>query len=86
MLGYFGGTLTLPGIAGLVLTLGMAIDSSILIYEKIKEELRQGVTLKKAIDAGFSGAFVVILMRTLLHSLWALFCIISVLAQFKDLL
>ncbi len=61
ILGYFRGTLTLPGIAGLVLTLGMAIDSSILIYEKIKEELRHGVTLQKAIEAGFSGALVVIL-------------------------
>jgi len=61
ILGYFRGTLTLPGIAALVLTLGMAIDSSILIYEKIKEELRAGVTLQKAIESGFSGALVVIL-------------------------
>jgi preprotein translocase subunit SecD len=58
---WFGGTLTLPGIAGLILTLGMAIDSSILIYERIKEELRGGSTLQKAIESGFSGALVVIL-------------------------
>ncbi len=60
-LSWFGGTLTLPGIAGLILTLGMAIDSSILIYERIKEELRQGVPLSRAIELGFSGALVVIL-------------------------
>jgi preprotein translocase subunit SecD len=54
-------TLTLPGIAGMVLTVGMAIDSSILIYERIKEELNGGVPLAKAVDAGFSGALSVIL-------------------------
>ena len=54
-------TLTLPGIAGMVLTVGMAIDASILIFERIKEGLAQGVALKKAIDAGFSGAMKVIL-------------------------
>jgi len=65
--GYFGGTLTLPGIAGLVLTLGMAIDASILIFEKIKEELTKGVTLKSAIDAGFAGSLVVILDANITH-------------------
>ncbi len=60
-LSWFGGTLTLPGIAGLILTLGMAIDSSILIYERIKEELRNGVALQRAIEEGFAGALVVIL-------------------------
>ncbi len=54
-------TLTLPGIAGMVLTVGMAIDSSILIYERIKEELAAGLSLKKAVDAGFAGALSVIL-------------------------
>jgi len=54
-------TLTLPGIAGMVLTVGMAIDASILIFERIKEELSQGVALKKAVEAGFSGAMKVIL-------------------------
>lgn len=54
-------TLTLPGIAGMVLTVGMAIDSSILIYERIKEELAAGVPLRTAINAGFSGATSVIL-------------------------
>lgn len=55
------GTLTLPGIAGMVLTVGMAIDSSILIYERIKEELAMGSSLRKAVDQGFSGATAVIL-------------------------
>lgn len=54
-------TLTLPGIAGMVLTIGMAIDASILIYERIKEELAAGVTIKKAVDNGFSNAMAVIL-------------------------
>ena len=49
-------TLTLPGIAGMVLTVGMAIDSSILIYERIKEELAAGASLRNAVDAGFNGA------------------------------
>ena len=54
-------TLTLPGIAGLVLTIGMAIDASILIYEQIKEALSQGMTIRKAVETGFSDAMVVIL-------------------------
>ncbi len=53
--------LTLPGIAGLVLTIGMAIDSSILIFEKIKELLAQGMPIPQAVRQGFSGAMVVIL-------------------------
>lgn len=54
-------TLTLPGIAGMVLTIGMAIDASILIFERIKEELAKGSSLKTAVDTGFSGAMAVIL-------------------------
>lgn len=53
--------LTLPGIAGMVLTIGMAIDASILIYERIREELARGTALKKAIDIGFGSAMKVIL-------------------------
>jgi preprotein translocase subunit SecD len=60
-LAWLRATLTLPGIAGMVLTVGMAIDASILIYEKIREELAHGVTLKKAVDVGFSDAMEVIL-------------------------
>lgn len=54
-------TLTLPGIAGMVLTIGMAIDSSILIYERIKEALKDGMSISPAIEDGFSDAMWVIL-------------------------
>ncbi len=56
-----GSTLTLPGIGGLVLTIGMAVDGNILIYERIKEELRAGMTKYSALDAGFKKALTVIL-------------------------
>jgi protein-export SecD/SecF family membrane protein len=54
---YFGSTLTLPGIAGLILTVGMAVDSNVLIFERIREELRLGKAVRTAIDQGFSRAF-----------------------------
>jgi preprotein translocase subunit SecD len=57
ILAMFQATLTLPGIAGLVLTVGMAVDSNIIIYERIREELRTGKTVKSAVDAGFGRAF-----------------------------
>ncbi|MFH1462079.1 MAG: protein translocase subunit SecD [bacterium] len=60
-LSYFESALTLDGIAGMVLTIGMAIDASILIYERIKEELFTGTTFRKALNDGFSSAMVVIL-------------------------
>jgi preprotein translocase subunit SecD len=53
-MGALGATLTLPGIAGIILTIGMAVDSNILIFERIREELRLGKTVRAAIDAGFS--------------------------------
>ena len=53
----FHATLTLPGIAGIALTIGMAVDTNILIFERIREELRAGKTVRGAIDAGFSRAF-----------------------------
>jgi preprotein translocase subunit SecD len=56
-----GMTLTLPGIAGLVLTIGMAVDANVLIYERIREELRAGRTAISAIEAGFSRAVVTII-------------------------
>jgi len=58
---WLGATLTMPGIGGLLLTVGMAIDASILIYERIKEELAAGVTVNKAVTDGFSDAMAVIL-------------------------
>ncbi|MFC4258901.1 protein translocase subunit SecD [Marinobacter lacisalsi] len=51
-------TLTLPGIAGIVLTVGMAVDANVLIFERIREELREGVAPQLAINAGYSRAFV----------------------------
>jgi preprotein translocase subunit SecD len=57
ILAMFQATLTLPGIAGLVLTIGMAVDSNIIIYERIREELRAGKSIRGAVDAGFSRAF-----------------------------
>ncbi len=56
VLAAFGAVLTLPGIAGIVLTIGMAVDANVLIYERIKEELNRGKKLKEAINDGFSGA------------------------------
>ena len=53
----FGAVLTLPGIAGLVLTLGMAVDANVIIYERVKEELRAGKALSKAIADGYSNAY-----------------------------
>lgn len=60
-LSYLGATLTLPGIAGIALTIGMAVDANILIFERIREELRLGKTVRAAVDGGFARAFVVIL-------------------------
>ncbi len=53
----FGATLTLPGIAGLVLTLGMAVDANVIIYERIKEELKAGKGLSKAVTDGYKNAY-----------------------------
>jgi len=55
-----GGTLTLPGIAGIVLTVGMAVDANVLIFARIREELRNGMPVQRAIDSGFGRAFVTI--------------------------
>lgn len=53
----FQATLTLPGIAGIVLTMGMAVDANVIIYERMREEMRSGKTFKAAIDSGFSNSF-----------------------------
>lgn len=53
-------TLTLPGIAGIILTIGMAVDSNVLIFERIREELRQGKPVRLAVDAGYDKAFLTI--------------------------
>ncbi len=61
MMSVAGITLTLPGIAGFVLTIGMAVDANVLIYERIREEIRAGKTAISAIESGFSRAFVTII-------------------------
>lgn len=60
LMSIFGFTLTLPGIAGIVLTIGMAVDANILIYERMREEQTSGRTPRQAFDAGFKGAFATI--------------------------
>lgn len=69
----FGATLTLPGIAGIILTIGMAVDSNVLIFERIREELKSGKTIPSAIDQGFARAFVTIIdthVTTIISSLF----------------
>ena len=72
-LAIFRATLTLPGIAGLVLSIGMAVDANILIHERIKEELRWGKTVRAAIDEGYRRAFITILDSNLTTLFAALF-------------
>ena len=60
-LGFSGATLTLPGIAGVILTVGMGVDSNVLIFERIREELRHGKTPPSAVEQGFAHAWVTIL-------------------------
>jgi preprotein translocase subunit SecD len=59
-MGYTGSTLTLPGIAGVILTIGMGVDSNVLIFERIREELRAGKTAAAAVQQGFAHAWVTI--------------------------
>jgi preprotein translocase subunit SecD len=70
---YFGATLTLPGIAGVILTIGMAVDANVLIFERIREELRVGKTVRAAVDTGFARAFGTILDANLTTLIAALF-------------
>lgn len=69
----FQATLTLPGIAGIILTIGMAVDSNVLIFERIREELRTGKTIPSAVEQGFARAFVTIIdthVTTIISSLF----------------
>jgi preprotein translocase subunit SecD len=72
-LAYFGATLTLPGIAGIILTAGMAVDASVLVFERIREELDAGKTVKAAVDAGFANAMSSILDGNITTLIAALF-------------
>jgi preprotein translocase subunit SecD len=60
-LAFFGAVLTLPGIAGVILTIGMGVDSNVLVFERIREELRHGKSAPSAVDAGFEKAFLTII-------------------------
>jgi len=73
MLAYLGATLTLPGIAGILLTIGMAVDANVLVFERIKEDLRAGKAPKSAIDSGFKKAFATILDANLTTIIAAIF-------------
>jgi preprotein translocase subunit SecD len=64
-----GATLTLPGIAAFVLTMGMAVDANVLIYERIREEQRNGKTIMAAIDSGFVRAMATIMDANATHAL-----------------
>lgn len=69
----FGATLTLPGIAGIILTIGMAVDSNVLIFERIREEIRSGKTIPSAVQQGFDRAFITIIdthVTTIVSSLF----------------
>jgi preprotein translocase subunit SecD len=73
MMAYFKATLTLPGIAGIILTLAMAVDSNVLVFERIREELREGKTVRAAIEQGFARAFGTIIdthMTTIISALF----------------
>jgi len=60
-LSLFGATLTLPGIAGVILTIGMGVDSNVLVFERVREELRNGKSAAASVDAGFDKAFLTII-------------------------
>jgi preprotein translocase subunit SecD len=69
----FGATLTLPGIAGIILTIGMAVDSNVLIFERIRDEMRTGKTIPSSVEQGFSRAFTTIIdthVTTIVSSLF----------------
>ena len=72
ILATLGATLTLPGIAGLILTVGIAVDANVLIFERIREELEKGKTVRAAIDAGYNRAFRTILDANVTTMLTAL--------------
>ncbi|MGH7442528.1 MAG: MMPL family transporter, partial [bacterium] len=57
VLAAFHATLTLPGIAGIVLTMGMSVDANVIIFERIREELKMGKTVRAAVDGGYKHAF-----------------------------
>jgi preprotein translocase subunit SecD len=73
---YFGATLTLPGIAGVVLTIGMGIDSNVLIFERIREEMRAGKTAVSSVATSFSRVFITLVDTHLAALISALFLLL----------
>jgi len=73
VLAYFGAALTLPGIAGFILTIGMAVDANVLIFERIREEMREGKSVRTAVSSGFRKAWRTILDANLTTLIAALF-------------
>ena len=71
ILSALGATLTLPGIAGITLTVGMAVDANVLIYERIREELRRGVQFRTAVADGFRHAWSAIFDANVTHAIAA---------------
>lgn len=88
ILASIGAVLTLPGIAGIVLTMGTAVDANIIIYERAKEELRSGKTLEEAIKTSYSwrGAMSSITDANVTHILTGAYCLFLVQDQLKVLL
>jgi protein-export membrane protein SecD len=76
ILGMFHFTLTMPGIAGIILTIGMAVDANVLIFERIREELRLGKTVRASIDQGFARAIVTIIDANLTTAIAAIVLLI----------
>jgi preprotein translocase subunit SecD len=72
VLAQFGFVLTLPGVAGIVLTIGMAVDANVLVFERIREELLTGKTVRASIETGYSRAFKTILDSNVTTLLMAL--------------
>jgi len=69
-------TLTMPGIAGIILTMGISVDSNVLIFERIREELRTGKTVRAAIDAGYDRALLTVIDSHVTTLITALFLFI----------
>jgi preprotein translocase subunit SecD len=79
----FKATLTLPGIAGMLLTVGMAVDANVLIFERVREELRSGKTIRLALDTGYKRAFMTIIDTHVTGIVAAIFLIIFGTASIK---
>jgi preprotein translocase subunit SecD len=83
ILAAFKATLTLPGIAGMLLTVGMAVDANVLIFERVREELRSGKTIRLALDTGYKKAFLTIIDTHITGIVAAIFLIIFATGSIK---